>query len=960
MITQITPSLVSVTGAFFSGIGGTPTIVPFQRKTFTALGRTWVFYSNGQRICYRTSTDNINWSSETTVTPQTTSLNGNCFSLWFDGIYIHYVYLNATTSVQYRRGTPVSNGTITWGTVRTIESISGRNPTICVDSNGYPIVTYLNKTTGRLWLNKSSVKNGNWTTASGFPKEITSTAEVSLHPISDLGRFYPLDYWQAGVVPLTNGKLYVTFCFEISRIYGKLFDGTNLLTEEMPITELTPEDGNWSITSYNDTVYLAAHTSSGTNIATRTNSWSSMVNLGSASPGQSTPSVSVDSYGNPIVFWINGTLMMYAYYNGIWNPVTWFTAQFTSGWNVTSHQREMDGKISVLYSAPTTYPYNVYHAGLSLASCVSQVNATTWKATLPTGHEAEIGDIDSPDFQPHLKFKKWGGECIIGLRFPGISSLSPTVSGEKITAGNPDYNFEWKPVPMEQGFNEEGGFDWKIIYNIKPSTNHIDFAYNAVNVEALHQIPMNQEHPSGWSNWFNCDVISTETEVRRVSDNVLLASRPIHTVNAIVFLRNKPPIYTNQTDADKYRFGIVGTLFRMQCTDSSAVPKTAWADWSVSGNTIVLTIDQTFLNTATYPVIIAPIGDTFGYTSITGAASATYSTPDLMGQIGTPASSGTVDSVSAYVESAQGNMKGIVVLDSALTILTNGVTPAYEISSSGAAWRTAPYSTKPSVTAATAYDACYILDNAATYYYVTGGSGNQRLADASNNYTTPTDPTDGTRSTTRFCIYATYTPAAGGTKITTTCNLTAGTSIGRFVKRKRYVTSNLSLNPVIVRFAKRKRYLTANLTVSPTVARARGFFLAITTNLSIAPTLTRLVKRKRYITANLSLSPVAVRKAGYRRAVTSNLSIASTVSAIWAGVGNYVVTIVANLSVGVSVSRKVAWRIISTSTLKLGTSIAATFSGLVLPITKLLTRIFVWDWDTKQKIQKKPTQEERW
>jgi len=86
------------------------TYAPFQRKSFYAAGRFWVFYSDGSNMVYRTSTDSSSWSSATTVRACT---YGFKFSIWFDGTYLHYAYSDVS-AIYYRRETPNSDGTITW------------------------------------------------------------------------------------------------------------------------------------------------------------------------------------------------------------------------------------------------------------------------------------------------------------------------------------------------------------------------------------------------------------------------------------------------------------------------------------------------------------------------------------------------------------------------------------------------------------------------------------------------------------------------------------------------------------------------------------------------------------------------------------------------------------------------------------------------------------------------------
>jgi hypothetical protein len=124
---------------------GTSTITtatqnPNQRKTFYASSRFWSFYSNGTDMVYRTSTDGSSWSSETSVRAVSAGFK---FSVCYDGSFLYYAYCTATTDGQmyFRRGTPETDGTVTWSAAeQTAFSDVGKTvytPSIAVDSNGY-------------------------------------------------------------------------------------------------------------------------------------------------------------------------------------------------------------------------------------------------------------------------------------------------------------------------------------------------------------------------------------------------------------------------------------------------------------------------------------------------------------------------------------------------------------------------------------------------------------------------------------------------------------------------------------------------------------------------------------------------------------------------------------------------------------------------------------------------------
>jgi len=353
----------------------------YQRKIFTGFDRTWVFYSNGANLVYKSTPDHINWTAERTIR---SSQYGQYFSIWFDGQKVHYVF-SASLNLQYCLGTPnLTDFSITWGPAQTIANVTAMFPTICMDSFGFLYVAYGETTNGRSWLTKSSTNNGIWTTE--FTKEVTSTAECANHVIyGDTGAslYYPnTTYaWETFCVPMNNGKIYVGYCQELVFIYGKVFDGTNFGSEELIINKQTAEDAVWCLAAAVDTVYLAAHCdnfpASGTSIyiATRTSGWGGMVKLGDVnySPGNSNqcaPAVSIWN-GIPFVFWwdsANTIANLHCSYldAGSWKDIILLTGSVAAGWGISSSY-ESDTILGVVYTAPETAPRSIFFTGLDMS-----------------------------------------------------------------------------------------------------------------------------------------------------------------------------------------------------------------------------------------------------------------------------------------------------------------------------------------------------------------------------------------------------------------------------------------------------------------------------------------------------------------------------------------------------------------------------------------------------------------
>jgi len=224
------------------------------RKCFYANGLFWVFYTDGTNIVYRTSEDGATWSSPTTVRVCDTGTN---FSVWFDGTYVHYaataVY-DWNEPIVYRRGTPNTDGTITWSaseqTVIQDPDKAFQNIFIAVDSDGYPWIGMRTVQAAPLpsgnWAEviKSSTNDGTWTTQSGFPYRPDTTSGKRDIMI---------------LVPLTSQKMYIIYVWSgataSNPINGRLWDGSSWGSQETATTRQS-HDASISAVACQDIVHV--------------------------------------------------------------------------------------------------------------------------------------------------------------------------------------------------------------------------------------------------------------------------------------------------------------------------------------------------------------------------------------------------------------------------------------------------------------------------------------------------------------------------------------------------------------------------------------------------------------------------------------------------------------------------------------------------------------------------------
>jgi len=224
-----------------------------QRKTFYAKGRFWVFYADATGtdqvqpttgdMKYATSNNGVDWDIYTLRS----CTDGWQFSVAQQGNYVHYTIstFDIEQPLIYRRGFLSNDGTISWGQEQNV-IIGATNyaywrATIAVDSEGYPWISYsyapstVDYTPQFGYVTKSSRNDGVWSTANGFPYQLTSTAHEQMRTI---------------VLPLTNSKVYVLYGISMQTMWGRLWDPNNWWgVEEAAFSDFR---GSHLVTAVND------------------------------------------------------------------------------------------------------------------------------------------------------------------------------------------------------------------------------------------------------------------------------------------------------------------------------------------------------------------------------------------------------------------------------------------------------------------------------------------------------------------------------------------------------------------------------------------------------------------------------------------------------------------------------------------------------------------------------------
>lgn len=357
---EIDPSLVG-TSTVVSAVSNPP-----QRKSFYANGRFWVFYRNGTAAVYRTSTDGINWSSETSVR---TTEQGYRIAISFDGTYVHYAITYAAVgAIYYRRGTPNSDGTITWSADEQTIQPSGYSydhPAICVDSGGYAWIGARRYETATAYYYPVVLKNANndgtWSTDFEYVLSTTSTSS-----------------WRVVPIALTNSKVYVIYA--TTSMYGKLYD-SGWGSEESDCIDYTLAGSSYfSAIANGDDVHLAYNRATTYQIRynkrTYGTGWDATdVLVQDSMESTSAPALSIDtSTGTLYCFWLR-TDTDHVYYkkcvSGTWDtdPTDWAdesTDTIQYGYLLTCFSKSYSNYIGLAYVTKSASPYNVKFAFLAV------------------------------------------------------------------------------------------------------------------------------------------------------------------------------------------------------------------------------------------------------------------------------------------------------------------------------------------------------------------------------------------------------------------------------------------------------------------------------------------------------------------------------------------------------------------------------------------------------------------
>jgi len=230
----------------------------WQPQIYNMSGRHWAFYSKNQDWVFRTSVDNgTTWSGPTVLASDNffALVRGSGLSLDYDGTYIHYALAHGQNWIAYRRGLPISDGTITWSAPlqNYTGPVAGNElyyPCMSVNSTGYSFIGYRNKTTAAgptyPYMIINAFNDGTFQPATGYPLQLNTTNSINwiVQPI----------------VQLTAGKAYVLLAENATSVGGKLYTpgvgwGSWEHINNTALWKIT--GGSWTYATTGDDIYYA-------------------------------------------------------------------------------------------------------------------------------------------------------------------------------------------------------------------------------------------------------------------------------------------------------------------------------------------------------------------------------------------------------------------------------------------------------------------------------------------------------------------------------------------------------------------------------------------------------------------------------------------------------------------------------------------------------------------------------
>lgn len=499
MLVQIQSAEGTLPSVITTSTNNDATGLPFQRKSFYASSRFWVFLHNGTYINYYSSIDGETWSSATTLRA---SADDTRYSTFFNGTYLHYVVAldgPASETAYYRRGTPNSDGTITWSTAEQTITLTGadyvNDPNIAVDTNGYPWIAYevyYDGTHVYPAVAKSDTNDGTWNTASGFPYNLSATSGVS----------YP------SIISLTEEKMLTIYFKQGFQVKAQTWDGDSW-NSEAQTTSSCPYGYTYSVVADGDdanliflnvTTFEIIHTK----YDYGTNSFGSE-SVVYDSDAAIVESLSKDSTSNDLYcFWASKPVAGHVYYKvynattETWDtdPTDWIDESsdgITSTSRVNVFYQSYGGYLGVAYMTKTSAPYNIKFNYLTVTAEEEEETTHTYTVTITKDKDVVlVHDMVSFVIHPLRD----------GVTINDIV-CNVTVDGNNLQVNNTDRIFTYTEIyPQAHTFSLSDLYDNELGYSVDFNVTELTVAWQtAGSGNGITPTPTPETTPTLPSDW---------------------------------------------------------------------------------------------------------------------------------------------------------------------------------------------------------------------------------------------------------------------------------------------------------------------------------------------------------------------------------------------------------------------------------------------------------------------------
>ena len=345
-----------------------------------------------------------------------------------------------------------------------------------------------------------------------------------------------------------------------------------------------------------------------------------------------------------------------------------------------------------------------------------------------------IGDKDKTEFTPDIELKRWN-EVSFKIKPKGLESVATkdktlSFENDKIKFGTPKMSFE-----MYDYTEGEGGFKYIWYLNEKPASNIVSFDIETSGLDFFYQPELTPEEIA-------------QGTVR--PENIVGSYAVYHSTKGGM----------NDAYGKDYKTGQAFFIYRPHLIDANGLE--SWGNLHIENGIYSVEIPQDFLDKAVYPI---KSNDTFGYTTAGGSWDQ-FHLNYFDSYKATAPGNGTVTKISIHAGDPDGvgggNLKAVLINQSDLTIVTNGVGGTIFIPSDDPrSWRDLNYGTSPSIVTSTVYLIGVVEDgNFGAPSFNSVGSQTWGV-DSTNNYTTPQNLGSATYSNLSPSIYATYTSSGG-------------------------------------------------------------------------------------------------------------------------------------------------------------------------------------------------------